>query len=136
MANADNIALVIQSILGEISHTAEEDIGFNMATYGGYADASLGDKMRRGCGSVACIAGHAYLLANPFGIRKMIDTDADEIEQVAANFLGIDGDDIPHLFYDLPGLQSLDSVTAEQAIDTLSRLAATGVVEWRLQEIP
>ncbi|MGV1754885.1 hypothetical protein [Agrobacterium sp. CG674] len=103
-----------------------------MGTYVGEAGASLHDKLGRGCGTVACIAGHAFMCANPFGIRPSAETDADEIETAAAEFLGLDTDTARHLFYDLPEHCLLEDVSAEAAIDTLQRLAQTGIVHWNL----
>lgn len=132
MANADNIALVIQSIIGEAECSSGEDVGFNMGSYVAATDLDLEDKSNRGCGTIACIAGHAYLLATAHNSSQAMKADADEIETVAADYLGIDADEAAHLFYDLPLEHELKDVTADQAIDTLKRLSETGVVEWRM----
>lgn len=132
MANADNVALVIQSIMGEAEFKAHEEIGFNMGSYVAITDASLEDKSRRGCGTIACIAGHAYLLATSDDPEAAMEMDADELESVAADYLGLTQDEAAHLFYDLPMGHALSDITVDQAVDTLKRLSETGIIEWRL----
>lgn len=130
MANAGNIALVIRSIKGEIAEGAER-VGFSMNTYCSDPEDLVVDMTGHSCGTVACVAGHAYLLAMQFNLARAKAADSDEIEDVAAAFLGIEGDAAAHLFYDLPVEIDLQKVTPEMAIETLTRLAETGRVEWR-----
>ena len=130
MVNKLNIDLVIQSIRGAIMKE-DERVGFSMNTYCSDPEALVVDMTGQGCGTVACVAGHAYLLAKQNGTAKAKATDCDEIEDVAAAFLGIEGDDAAHLFYDLPVEIDLQKVTPEMAIKTLTRLAETGQVEWK-----
>lgn len=131
MVNSAHIALVIQSIKGEIAEGSER-VGFSMNTYCSDPEALVVDMTGDDCGTVACVAGHAYLLAKQFNITEAKGADCDEIEDVAAAFLGIEGDDAAHLFYDLPVEIDLQQVTPEMAIETLTRLAETGLVEWRI----
>lgn len=126
MANAENVALVIGAIKGET------EIGFNMASYVCSTSLDLEDKTDRGCNTIACIAGHAYLFATANNPEAAMDEDPDEIELVAGAWLGISEDEARHLFYDLPIGFELKDISAAAAIETLQRLAETGVVKWRL----
>lgn len=132
MANAGNIALVIRSIIGEIADE-NEHIGFSMGTYVSGTTEQVADMSGRGCGTVACIAGHAYLLARHFNVEKAMNEDPDDIENIAAEYLGIDAENAAYLFYDLPEGIDLNKVTSADAINTLNHLAKTGQVEWRIQ---
>lgn len=132
MANADHIALIIQAIRGESEYLGQERVGFNMASYVCNAGVDLEDKSKRDCGTIACIAGHAYLLATSNEAEQAMGEDPDEIEAVAAGFIGLSDDEAAHLFYDLPAGHQLKDVTAEQAIETLTRLAQSGAVQWNL----
>lgn len=133
MAHAAHIAQVVASIRGEAEITRQHDIGFNMGTFVGGMTPTLGDRAGRNCQTVACIAGHAFLLAMQFNVEAAKDADAGDIESVAVEYLGIDEDQAPALFYDLPDhITNLDDVPAAAAIDTLERLAETGRVEWRI----
>lgn len=132
MANVGNISLVIQAIRGEHEEAAQREIGFNMGSYVTEVNLDLMDQSHRGCDTIACIAGHAYLLATSNKAEVAMMEDPDEIEAVAAGFIGLSEDEAAHLFYDLPAGHELKDITAAQAIDTLSRLAETGKIEWRL----
>lgn len=101
------------------------------------------------CGTVACIAGHAVVLAHA---QRAPDTKVDriivmevasnysrEISTAAADWLGLD----PHSFggdgdalFNAPDRDRykfplLEDVTAEQAIATLCAFAGTGYVDWK-----
>lgn len=129
MVNKLNINLVIQSIRGDIMK-GDKRVGFSMNTYCSDPEALVVDMTGHNCGTVACVAGHAYLLEMQNDITRAKAADCDEIEDVAATFLGIEGDDAAHLFYDLPVEIDLQQVAPEMAIETLTRLAETGRVEW------
>lgn len=96
------------------------------------------------CGTVACIAGHAAVLAN---VAAMPDATLDEVVNEtaisfscdirldAATWLGIEAADAEALFNglrrDYDRFWSLDELPAEQAIATLCAFAGTGYVDWK-----
>lgn len=133
MLNGGNISRLIE-VLEEGQFSVEDQlVGFNMGTYVGVQDPSGGliDHGPRNCDTVACIAGHAYLLATGFSLQRAIDeTDAGTIETVAAEFLGLSHDQASDLFFDLPPEMALTEVTSEQAVAALRHLLATGEVSW------
>jgi len=132
VANPVHIARVIAAIQGE----TQEGLGFNMGAYiGAASEGIIGDALGRDCGTVACIAGHAYLLATGNTVEEGIQADSDDIDRIAADYLGIDMCQAATLFYDLPPDVTLCSVSAEDAIATLDRLARTGDVVWNIEEL-
>jgi hypothetical protein len=77
---------------------------------------------------VACIAGHAYLLATGKQPYQVIgDT---EIERVAAEYLGLTYDQGLELFIDLPDDIDLEEVESEWAINVLELLITKGQIRW------
>lgn len=123
MANAENINRVIASIKGEIEATKE--IGFNM---GDYVTKDAYDLSGRSCGTVACIAGHAYSIVK----NGVVDTEVAwrEAEDVGAEFLDLGMSDADALFYGYGASCPLDAITPQKAIRTLEHLRDTGEVDW------
>lgn len=126
-----NVSRLIEVLKGELSVFGEV-IGFNMGTYVGSRDqhADLIDHRHGVCRTVACLAGSAFLLATGAPSSRAVQTDPDEIERVAREFLGIDEDTASCLFYDLPDEVDLSMVTTEEAIACLEILKDTGRVDW------
>lgn len=133
MLNEHNIEQLIQRLAHDGLCVGKERVGFSMDTYAGVKDFStgpLGDSSS-GSGTVACIAGHSYLMATGVTVQEaMAATDGETIETVAANFLGLTRDQANDLFFDLPEEIALMDVSVEQAIGTLKRLLDKGEVRW------
>lgn len=127
MANRDAINQVIASIRGEVARTKR--IGFNMDNFFSDTGGSL-DNSGRGCGTVACIAGHAFVLQG----GKVDDTIyRATLVKGAAEFLGVTDDAAEDLFYGYVkarGQLDLSEVTPLQAISVLETLRDTGIVDW------
>jgi hypothetical protein len=133
MLNVDAINNVIASIRGELEVT--KDIGFNMdyplssvGALSALGDYKIPDHSSRGCGTVACIAGHAAVLALNGG-RPLNKWDVFDI---ASDYLGIRRLDQNELFYaySLPN-GSLGKIHPEQAIRALEILRDTGEIDWQ-----
>lgn len=78
------------------------------------------------CGTVACIAGHAAMMANP---KLNLQGFGGVASEVAMEFLDIDHRLAHELF--TPGVTvSYRAVTASIAADVLDKLADTGQVIW------
>lgn len=133
MLNEHNIERLIHRLAYDGLCIGKETVGFSMDTYVGVKDVStspLGDSSSRP-GTVACIAGHCYLMATGVTVQEAIAaTDAETIETVATDFLGLTRDQASDLFFDLPGEIALMDVSVEQAIAVLNRLLDTGEVRW------
>lgn len=126
--NKENIAKVIKAIEGEAGAT----VGFNMCSWVDSDDSA--DLGKWSCGTTACIAGHAYLLATgstTAKAEKLAEDDSNAIEKTAAEWLGIDQFKAMKLFWDIGHDLNLDLITPEHAIATLTHLADTGEVDWR-----
>lgn len=123
MANAEHINQVIASIKGEIGNT-----GFNM---GDFITDDEPDLSGRSCGTVACIAGHAYILATKNEPRSGF-LKSYEVETEAIVFLGLEDVDSDDLFYGHGSTAPLSKITPEQAIRTLEHLRDTGEVSWEV----
>lgn len=120
--NREHILLVADAI----EHHKLPSIGFNMSClmmeHGHYPDLS-----GRGCGTVACIAGHAVILSSP-------DTNwskafLNDIEDAAQKYLDIREDQAFDLFFADNG-PDLTDITLEMAVRTLRHFAETGVIKW------
>lgn len=133
MLDEHNIERLIQRLAHDGLCIGKERVGFSMDTYVGVKDVStspLGDSSSRP-GTVACIAGHCYLMATGVTVQEAIAaTDAETIETVATDFLGLTRDQASDLFFDLPEEMALMDVSVEQAIAVLNRLLDTGEVRW------
>lgn len=92
-----------------------KDIGFNMAEWCGKGQD---DKTGHNCGTTACIAGYANILAR----KSASNSDA------ARAWLGLDQDIAGDLF--VPTGFPLGRISLPQAIITLKNLLATGKVDW------
>lgn len=132
MLNVSNIARLIRALDTDRLSFEGRKIGFNMGTYIGPLNVSAGilDDRLPNCRTVACIAGHCFLLATGTNLREATEADADTVETIAAAFLGITGEQASDLFFDLPEQMQLPDVTVDQAITTLRHLQKTGTVQW------
>ena len=92
------------------------------------------------CGTPACIAGHAALLAEPDGQMvaatercgphfKFSDGNIGYISQIAQTWLGLGDWSADELFQGWPFGEDKE-VTAAQAAQVLRHLAETGEVDW------
>lgn len=125
MANAENINKVIASIRGEIEAT--KDVGFNMSDWVGPAEIEADDRTGRNCGTIACIAGHAYLVSG----GEDRDATSDDVVPAAQEFLDLKSGSADELFYAYGSGESMYDITSEQAIRTLEHLRDTGEVNWK-----
>jgi hypothetical protein len=93
------------------------------------------------CGTAACLAGHAALLADP--VRFWAGSPLFEGERawpfesmiplIAAKWLGLEkniADQLFHAFDDNGSVAYMERITAAEAIETLHRLRNTGRVDW------
>lgn len=101
-----------------VGQNLEEDFGGDVESWGddGVFAAS-------NCDTVACIAGHAYIVS---GIRTLDNDVQDAVQDVAQDWLGLTDNQADRLF--LPNRRDLR--TREDAIKVLERLLETGEVEW------
>lgn len=128
MINVQNIKRVIASIKGEIAETAH--IGFNMGTFAAEACGESLDHSGRGCDWVADIAGHAYVLDTGAPIHQTEGDCFDNIEEIAAGYLGLSEEQAQKMFYDLPGHLDLEKIPMDFAIQMLKVLIVTKEVVW------
>lgn len=141
--NIERIDQVISSIKGEIEKT--KALGFNMDYFMSQSDEQYClDRSNRGCGTVACIAGHAYALKHremPItpvsGIYNRSPDEYWSIPAIAREWLELDGETAHDLFHArLPiGVfrsTKLQDIQPEQAIQVLEHLKATGEVDWSI----
>lgn len=128
--NVENINLVADTIEDHAKRgEGLRGVGFNMSVYG-FTVADCRPDHIDDCGTVACIAGWACLIALP-GIANLeqFEEDTGEIlEDFAADFLGLDWDKSGALF--LPDEPAWPDITPMQAVRVLRHLAKTGEVDW------
>ena len=102
---------------------------------------SQADIMQEDCGTIACIAGHAKILAenDPEFIKKLKEEYADDWEYclsdtvfIARWWLDISYVEADALFN--PKGEVLSGVTRQRAIETCKRFLRTGEVIWRDKE--
>lgn len=129
--NPDRIDRVIASIKGEITRT--KNIGFQMADFLQSNEILDQDMSGRNCGTVACIAGHAFVLS---GGGKVHDSRLDIVDR-AQRYLDLSNEETNLLFYgnyvNRMGHSNqvrLSDVTPEQAIAVLEHFKTTGKVDW------
>ena len=77
-----------------------------------------------GCGSPACIAGHAAAM---LGTGIVTNSNAD---RMAMEFLGIDWHEAHDLFDSMPNTYFENDPSPKDAACVLRHLAATGKVDW------
>lgn len=120
--NKKNIKKLINRLRYMKRTTAKPQVGFNMSTYierGGCPDKSGHD-----CGTVACLAGHATLLAGETNYNK-IDAYAYD---TGKTYLGLTEAQADALF--LPDTAPWAAITLDHAIGTLEHLLEAGEVTW------
>lgn len=130
MVNVPNIERVIASLEGKLPET--RSIGFNMGGYVAPTSSILSDQSGRGRTWVACIAGHAYLLATHNAPDIAMHVSPQKIEKVARAFLDIPDEIGTPLFFDLPEEVTLCTVSLKAALAVLNKLKKTGVVDWSI----
>lgn len=137
--NIERIDQVIASIRGEIKQT--ETLGFNMNFFLTTADepeeeSDAPDLSGRGCGTIACIAGHAYALRHadksPEHLKSELGAfDQWSIQGQAEAWLDLEHEQAQTLFYGRGG-PDLEHIQPEQAILVLETLKRTGTVDWSI----
>lgn len=113
--NKENIQQVIDVLKSE---EGLEGVTFDMATFYGEDEV---------CGTVACIAGHAALLADP---NAFTPRRARPAYDIARSWLDISVEQADKLFYALNFPGSIFDITKAQAIAALEHLRDTGEVDW------
>ena len=145
--NRENILAVANAIE---THSIP-DLGFNMGWHiGSLADdpnnTAMVDRSGNGCGTVACIAGYANVIATgEKNTSFLTDVEFDS----AADWLGLDHYDADELFYAKTitesrwedgeialAPRSLSSIDATEAVAVLRHLADTGIVDWSVAASP
>jgi len=136
--NRENILAVADAI----EKHSIPDLGFNM---GWLISASDGrsykaDRSGKGCGTVACIAGHAYALQH--GVMRL-PAEQHHFDQ-QADWLGLSKSEARELFFAgsvceiqraadggwVDAKAELTTITPSQAVSVLRHLAETGEVDW------
>lgn len=91
---------VLAQIEDEVAHVGRHEVGFNMESWW----------IRTGCGTTACLAGHAVLSEDlyPHSLMHVRDRNGIErsIEELGREILGLTFDEAIDMFY----LGSLDAV--------------------------
>ena len=114
--------------------------GFNMSYYVAQ-NATLPDNSPNNCGTVACIAGHAYHLAQNYDLNLKGATDREILMMgVARDWLGITQNQSYQLFWgELPEDEKgcrkqipMNNITLDQALKVLEHLKTTGEVDWSI----
>jgi len=121
--NIENIKLLIDTLQND-RLIVESDVGFNMQYYHARSTSHTDDKTGHDCGTVACIAGHASLIASG---------GTSHAPSHARHFLGLTHEQANSLFIPdfTDGLRvRWVSITLEQALLTLAKLRDTGKVDW------
>lgn len=135
MVNKKNVLKVADAI--ENATLVKRGIGFNMAYFAETPTAKYPDHID-GCGTICCIAGHAFALKHPrMSARKIRNIEAD-IHGEAQVWLGLNHNQTSELFYHVPEDPGpswdfetrRSSITPQEAVRTLRRLAETGRVDW------
>lgn len=90
------------------------------------------------CGTAACMAGHAALLADPVRFWHFVAHQREkqllrDVATIAQRWLGISGDEAYGLFHasdENGAVYHFERVTAAEAVETLRRFRDTGRVDW------
>ncbi len=98
-------------------------VGFNMH---GWKSTTSKDQTGHNCGTTACIAGWAYLVAGHTP-KQLSKASSNEIVRTARIFLGLNMVEREHLF--IPVCER-DAITPQSAIATLRLAAVTKRIEW------
>lgn len=122
-----------------LEHHAKEQkglrgVGFNMRTWASKTRGHIRDRVDD-CGTVACLAGWAYMLRfqTVTARRLLAVTDIGKdwrIPTCAADYLGLDTPQTELLFRPNISVCDWDQITADQAVKVLRHLAKTGEVDW------
>ena len=106
----------IENILKLADHLENNiaDDKFEMETY-----------LRRGlCGSVGCIAGHAYLLNEGTTVHSPVRLHPGEVSRAAAGFLGLDSPQSRYLFCGYWTCKPLEDILRLDAVRFLRHIAS------------
>lgn len=122
-----------------------KSVGFNMSTYADDDSHPDSDRSGHECKTVACIAGHGFLLAEGYrkitrdrasrmawGFPGVYDDNAGSAFSVSKEFLDLTEDEAREMFvmYNYFGSTSMDDITAGDAVKLLRNAAETGKVDW------
>ena len=113
-------------------------LGFNMKSWVERTNG-LKDKSRHQCETAACLAGWAVDLLHADGTPRKVPLSAERLLKESIWFiplrarerLGLDERQAKQLF--LPAAHSLDNITIQDVVRTLTRLLNNGLVDWRLK---
>jgi hypothetical protein len=127
--------LILADILGQNSHVQSLGIGFDITKYFGTGGCN------HECGTVACIAGHAYImhlqekgLCNE-EIRRAMRRDEGYIPERAQKYLGLTDEQSFGLFLGYISRDYLEGITPKKAATVIRRFVKTGKVEWRYRRL-
>jgi hypothetical protein len=123
--------LKLADILGQDEHVQSLGIGFDITKYFGTGDCE------HECGTVACIAGHAYIMQLQEDgicneeIRRAMYRDEGHIPEKAQEYLGLTDEQSFDLFLGYISKEHLGGITSRKAATVIRRFVETGKVEWR-----
>lgn len=118
-----------------IENIQKRNVGFNMGPIYLNSGRVYSDQSGHECGTVACIAGHAYLEAGHTRAQLKRALDAgDSVWDAARDFLGLTPHQAQLLF--APPLAArevgLENIPQSAAVETLRRAARTHEIDWRV----
>lgn len=124
--NTENIIKVADAI----EQHSIPDLGFNMRALIDEADSiNVPNHFEEPCGTVACIAGWAYVLAG----GSVKTRDPVKVWETATDWIGFEtGGEARDLFAPHEHLGRFTRLTPTQAVAVLRHLAATGEVDWSI----
>ena len=113
--------LALASVIETMPHVMADRgyvVGFNMHSY------------THNCGTPACIAGFAVMLAEKKSPNYKIKVADRQFSHMAGRFLGITIEQTAILFF--PRHKKREEITPAEAAATLRNLAETGEVDWSI----
>lgn len=108
---------------------SDVSVGFEMGTFYGPPWRG-GDHSGHECGTVACIAGHAVLLAGRYdAATQTIDEGGKGWAACAQNWLGLTVQVADNLFFGYFSNLPIHKITLDEAVEELERLIAEATLQ-------